>query len=325
MLRLIHPIQAFLHECGHALNNPHHSSGIMARGYHEWNRSFMTTEAKSKRTRTDSCRLIVPAMDDKENHWHRMSLMRLRYHPTMRLPRDPQIPYTYDAIAPSFSVIDDGVVVTGAVGLGSIEVQVDGSYRKHVEFPFCGRQSQPPPQTLRLTTAEITKLIDRDPGSCKVTIEAIGTDQRQAEIQDFGALCRGSRLIVHITSNDPAAPIPTASVTTSSKLKQSLGRLTHRDSPSGNASCPIPIVSHGEAKGPDQLQVIKGIPVGQEKPQNPAFMVVLNSCQPTSPKLVKVDVRLFGNEQPSLRLLKTHHADTCRLCARRFQTVLVGW
>ncbi|KAL7007272.1 hypothetical protein EMMF5_003111 [Cystobasidiomycetes sp. EMM_F5] len=230
------------------------------------------------------------AMDDKENHWHRMSLMRLRYHPTMRLPRDPQIPYTYDAIAPSFSVIDDGVVVTGAVGLGSIEVQVDGSYRKHVEFPFCGRQSQPPPQTLRLTTAEITKLIDRDPGSCKVTIEAIGTDQRQAEIQDFGALCRGSRLIVHITSNDPAAPIPTASVTTSSKLKQSLGRLTHRDSPSGNASCPIPIVSHGEAKGPDQLQVIKGIPVGQEKPQNPAFMVVLNSCQPTSPKLVKVDI-----------------------------------
>lgn len=274
---------AFIHEVGHALNLPHHKTGIMARGYHEWNRAFMTTEGRSKRCNTSGCRLITPQMDDKENHWNRMSLMRLRYHPCLRLPRDPWIPYQYTRIAPTFAVIKDGVSVKAPVGLGSIEIQVDDRYVSHLEFPFFGQNSNPPPQEYTLTTAHIAELIGADPTKRKVTITAIGTDQRQAELLDYSELCRTSRMTITVSEEGPSAPIPTSSP--GGIFKKSLSKFTNKHSQ-------MPPVNghHGASSSAATMEVVKGISVGSEKPQNPSFQVIFNSVKPHHPLLVKVEV-----------------------------------
>lgn len=278
---------AFIHEVGHALNLPHHKTGIMARGYHEWNRAFMTNEARSKRCNTSGCRPITPKIDDKENHWNRMSLLRLRYHPCLRLPRDPYIPYAYTRIAPSFAVVKDGLSVKAPVGLGSLELQVDDRYVSHIGFPFYGQNNGPPPQDYLLTTSHIAELIGADPTKKKVTLTAVGTDQRQAELQDYSELSRTSRMIINVSEEGPAAPIPTASA--SSLFKKSLskfgGKHSHAHAGNGHASA-----AASSSSGPKTLEVIKGISVGSEKPQNPSFQVVLNSVKGHRPRLIKVEV-----------------------------------
>ncbi|KAK9894192.1 hypothetical protein P389DRAFT_198278 [Cystobasidium minutum MCA 4210] len=278
---------AFIHEVGHALNLPHHKTGIMARGYHEWNRAFMTNEARSKRCNTSGCRPITPKIDDKENHWNRMSLLRLRYHPCLRLPRDPYIPYAYTRIAPSFAVVKDGLSVKAPVGLGSLELQVDDRYVSHIGFPFYGQNNGPPPQDYLLTTSHIAELIGADPTKKKVTLTAVGTDQRQAELQDYSELSRTSRMIINVSEEGPAAPIPTASA--SSLFKKSLskfgGKHSHAHAGNGHASA-----AASSSSGPKTLEVIKGISVGSEKPQNPSFQVVLNSVKGHRPRLIKVEI-----------------------------------
>lgn len=297
----------------------------MARGYHEWNRSFMTTEGRSKRTKTDRCRCITPSMDNKENHWNRMSLMRLRYHPTMRLPRDPYIPYQYSAVAPTFAITNDGISVSAPNGLGSIEFQVDGQYVKHLEYPFVpsqggekdGSASRPPPQQIQLSTSEIGELASVDPLSRKVTITAVGTDQRQAEIEDYGNLLKTSRLVIKTSPEGPAQPVPTSSP--ADKLKQKLSKFTGGSSRSSGHMSPTALAhTHNEkaTAGPGEMVVIKGLPVGQEKKDN-TWMTILNSHQGQRPKLVKVDVSLrccpWMNYRP---LISSHTNHSSRISTK---------
>lgn len=255
----------------------------MARGYHEWNRAFMTAEGPSKRCHTSGFRPITPKMDDKENHWNRMSLVRLRFHPCLRLPRDPQIPYHFTKMAPAFSITKDGVHIKAPVGLGSIELQVDGRYVSHVEFPFFGNNTNPPPQDYTLTTSHIAELIVADPTEKKVTVTAVGTDQRQAELQDYSDVSRNSRMTITISEEGPSAPIPTSSA--SHLFKKSLSRFGHKSLPT-----PTSHSSNGHASGAQTMEVVKGIALGSEKPQNPSFQVVFSSVKPHHPRLVKVDV-----------------------------------
>ena len=256
----------------------------MARGYHEWNRSFMTTEGRSKRTKTPNCRLITPAIDNRENHWDRMSLLRLRYHPTMRIPNDPFIPYPYTAMAPTFSVTKEGIAVHAPVGLGSLEIQVDGKYVYHLEYPFVGPEPAPPPQNLHFTTKQIAELSSVDPTISRVSITAVGTDQRQAEIEDYGQLCRGSRLIIQKSGNGPAAPIPTS--TPGSKFKKTLDRISNKNKSDFE---PVPTTPGGRGPGYGQIELIKGISLGQEKREN-TWVTLLNSHQGRRPRLAKIEV-----------------------------------
>ena len=263
----------------------------MARGYHEWNRAFVCCEGKSKRCNSNSCRPFTTSMDDKENHWNRMSLISLRYHPTMRIPNDPYIPYQYTQMAPTFLTMKDGVSIRAPVGLGSVEFEVEGRYVAHLEFPFFGSSPNAPPQSYHLTTEQIGQLIKSDPSKCKVTIHAIGTDQRSAQVQDYSQLQKGSRLVITTSPEGPAQPIPTSSSTAGSKFKRGLDKFAQKHlGQSLSAPGPTPTVSHGIPAGPGQMEVIKGIAVGQEKPQNPSFLTILNSYQGSRPKLVKIDI-----------------------------------
>lgn len=240
----------------------------------------MTMEGRSKRCKTAGCRPITPQIDDKENHWNRMSLMRLRFHPCLRLPRDPYIPYQFTRIAPSFAVIKDGINVKAPVGLGSIEFQVDDRYVSHIEFPFFGRNSNVPPQDYTLTTAHIAELVHCDPTKTKVTLTAVGTDQRQAELQDYSELSRTSRMVITISEEGPSVPIPTSGP--SSIFKRGLSKFAEKHQHTSG--------SNGHTSGSKTVEVVKGIAVGSEKPQNPSFQVILNSAKSHHPRLVKVEV-----------------------------------
>lgn len=244
----------------------------------------MTVEGRSKRTNTACCRPITPGMDFRENHWDRMSLLRLRYHPTMRLPTDSCIPYSHTALAPSFTLTKTGIAIYAPVGLGSLEIQVDEKYIRHLEFPFAGLQSAPPPQHLHLTDREVAELASADPLNTKVCVAAVGTDQRQAEINDYGQLGRNSRLVIQISSDGPAAPAPTFSP--GLKLKHRLNMFSHKH----DSFQPSVVSQASSAGGYKDLEVIKGIAVGQEQQDN-SWIVILNSYRASSPKLTGIEVR----------------------------------
>ncbi|KAI0061150.1 hypothetical protein BV25DRAFT_1900638 [Artomyces pyxidatus] len=81
---------AALHEVGHAFGLPHQASGIMRRGYIDWNRSFVAKESYNVR-RESPAAPSVP--EEHENHWHLADLLHLATHPMFALPSDgPRTP-----------------------------------------------------------------------------------------------------------------------------------------------------------------------------------------------------------------------------------------
>src|ERR1700712_5311156 len=78
-------IGAHLHETGHLFGCPHQESGIMLRDYVRLNRTFLTREAFSTRTKSKGGQVS----QDEECTWHRLDCLRFRSHPCFKLPNDP--------------------------------------------------------------------------------------------------------------------------------------------------------------------------------------------------------------------------------------------
>ncbi|KAI0053253.1 hypothetical protein FA95DRAFT_1552769 [Auriscalpium vulgare] len=76
---------AALHEVGHAFGLPHQTSGIMRRGYVDWNRSFVAKESYNARRKSPAAP-TVPA--ETENHWHLADMLHLATHHMFALPGD---------------------------------------------------------------------------------------------------------------------------------------------------------------------------------------------------------------------------------------------
>lgn len=77
---------AFLHEIGHLLGCPHQESGIMLRDYVKLNRSFLTKESYSERTKSNGA--LSPIYPKEECSWHRLDLLRFLFHPSFTIPED---------------------------------------------------------------------------------------------------------------------------------------------------------------------------------------------------------------------------------------------
>ncbi|KAJ1808061.1 hypothetical protein LPJ56_004787 [Coemansia sp. RSA 2599] len=118
---------AFLHECGHLLTLSHTPTGIMSRGFNDYNRTFMA--------RSPNFSGPVRQQDEAGSHWHRTDIIRLRHHPCMRLPSDPPL-RDNEAKASSFDalVLDEGIVIHNDSGITMIEVWVNDKYRVHREY-----------------------------------------------------------------------------------------------------------------------------------------------------------------------------------------------
>ncbi|KAJ2801627.1 hypothetical protein H4R20_003596 [Coemansia guatemalensis] len=118
---------AFLHECGHLLTLAHTQSGIMSRGFNDYNRTFMV--------RAPNFEGPVRQRDEAGAHWHRTDIVRLRHHPCLRLPSDPPLRDSEKSDA-GFGTLatEDGILLRNESGITMIEVWVNDRYRSHLEY-----------------------------------------------------------------------------------------------------------------------------------------------------------------------------------------------
>ncbi|PWN47633.1 hypothetical protein IE53DRAFT_320891 [Violaceomyces palustris] len=188
---------AWMHEVGHALNNPHWPSGVMSRGYTELNRAFTTREAPHQRNGFKGLSPIHPSNDDGENHLHRCQAIRARWHPCFRLPTDPRLPFLtatdprswkdWNECEPLWVPTPSGCVVKCASGVACIEIEVDGEHRTHIEFTGLDHGHRPR-QEVMIDPNYLSGMINLNvmsPGSPKVKLNAVGCNMRQASLEDY--------------------------------------------------------------------------------------------------------------------------------------------
>ncbi|KAJ2448814.1 hypothetical protein GGF42_004976 [Coemansia sp. RSA 2424] len=118
---------AFLHECGHLLTLAHTPSGIMRRGFDDYNRTFMVSAPGFDGP--------VRQRDEGGAHWHRTDIVRLRHHPCLRLPGDPPL-RDNEKQESGFDVLptERGLLIQNDNGITMIEVWVNDEYRNHREY-----------------------------------------------------------------------------------------------------------------------------------------------------------------------------------------------
>ncbi|CAH0050653.1 unnamed protein product [Clonostachys solani] len=113
-------IGGHLHETGHLFGCPHQEGGVMLRDYVVFNRSFVSREAYSTRTKTKGgfC------WTDTECEWHRLDCLRFRAHAAFRLPND--IPMNFDEGVQVFPADGGQLLATAATGISFVEIYCEG-------------------------------------------------------------------------------------------------------------------------------------------------------------------------------------------------------
>jgi hypothetical protein len=96
----------------------------MARGYNNFNRTFMVKEPGFK---------PIPIEAEKGSHWHRTDIVKLRFHPGFRIPQDG--PLIKNPAAPNLIPLKNKqLMIDAPAGLSMIEMFVNGKYKTHIEF-----------------------------------------------------------------------------------------------------------------------------------------------------------------------------------------------
>lgn len=140
---------AFMHEIGHHLGLPHQVNGIMLRDYVWFNRSFMTRENESLRTRTSGgiINRSTGRWDGPTCHWNRLDLVRFYYHDSFSLPSDdtnfqkiysttviPDSRYEGDGGSPSLYTTPQSTLVKSNNGMYLLEFVCDDLARYSIEY-----------------------------------------------------------------------------------------------------------------------------------------------------------------------------------------------
>ncbi|KAG1494062.1 hypothetical protein G6F47_000324 [Rhizopus delemar] len=160
---------AMLHEVGHLYTLEHTPSGIMSRGFNNWNRTFMAKEPGYG---------PIPPEDEKGSHWHRSDIMRLRFHPAFRLPQDGPKGFISSEM-PSFIPLESGQLeIKAPGGLSMIVMSVDGHYRTHVEF------LKEQPKHLVLSTADVYQQCQCSPNE-SIKIDAVSVNQQEKSVDNL--------------------------------------------------------------------------------------------------------------------------------------------
>ena len=192
-------IGAHLHETGHLFGCPHQESGIMLRDYVRLNRSFVSREAFS--TRTKSKGGVVSR--DQECSWHRLDCLRFRSHPCFKLPSDP--PMNPDDSIHAWPVDGVNVVISAATGVTHMELYADGDSisRSWIEFP----SETPGLQVPRSVTLSESDLRSRLPeakqqGNLRASVKSCGGGN--LDIDDFHRLVSAKESTVKLENGRTA-------------------------------------------------------------------------------------------------------------------------
>ncbi|CAO3699658.1 unnamed protein product [Rhizopus microsporus] len=157
---------AMLHEVGHSYTLDHTPSGIMSRGFNNWNRTFMAKEPGHS---------PIPPEDEEGSHWHRVDVIRLRFHPAFRLPQDgPRGAINHSS--PTIMPLEENCLrISVPAGLSMIVYSVNSHYRTHTEF------LQHQPKNVTLSLSDIYKQLQCNPND-NIKLETISVNQQGQSI-----------------------------------------------------------------------------------------------------------------------------------------------
>ena len=149
-------IGAHLHEVGHLFGCPHQESGIMLRDYVQLNRSFLTKEPFSTRTKAQGLKLCLP---NDECGWHRLDALRFRFHPCFRLPSDPST--SSDDSVQVWPVENGKILFTASSGIAFMELFAEGDTFCHTFNEYLNTESSSNglPKQVTVTETELRQRI----------------------------------------------------------------------------------------------------------------------------------------------------------------------
>ncbi|CAI7673925.1 unnamed protein product [Penicillium discolor] len=149
-------IGAHLHEVGHLFGCPHQESGVMLRDYVRLNRTFLTREPFSTRTKTQGLKVCLP---NDECSWHRLDALRFRFHPSFRLPSDPS-PTSDDSVQ-VWPVENGKILFTASSGIAFMELYAEGDTFCHNFIEYLNSESSPNglPRQVAVTEIELRQRV----------------------------------------------------------------------------------------------------------------------------------------------------------------------
>lgn len=149
-------IGAHLHEVGHLFGCPHQESGIMLRDYVQLNRSFLTKEPFSTRTKAQGLKICLP---NDECGWHRLDALRFRFHPAFRMPNDA--PVSSDDSVQVWPVENGKILFTASSGIAFMELYKEGDDFCHdfIEYLNTENSSNGLPKQITITESELRQKV----------------------------------------------------------------------------------------------------------------------------------------------------------------------
>ena len=179
-------IGAHMHEVGHLFGCPHQESGVMLRDYVRLNRTFLLREPYSTRTKSAGLRLC--RIEDECN-WHRLDILRFRYHPCFRLPSDEPIMSQDDSIQ-CFPIGEGNILFIASTGIPHIEVRLDDEdlCKQSFEFLSTGSKINALPRQVKLSEAEIQAKLPEDKKRSKIRLEIFSGGARSIKIDDMAEI-----------------------------------------------------------------------------------------------------------------------------------------
>jgi Putative peptidase family len=187
-------IGAHLHEVGHLFGCPHQESGVMLRDYVRFNRTFLVREPYSIRTQTQGLR--VCRLED-ECGWHRLDVLRFRYHPCFRIPTDA-LPLTQDDSIQFYPVGNGKVIFSAPTGISFIEIYPEGgdeTCRHWLEFVSPDPRNGGMPWKVTLTEADIRSKLPENTRRSKLRLEVFSGSSRSLRIDEFCELLSKSYIV----------------------------------------------------------------------------------------------------------------------------------
>ncbi|KAJ5799644.1 uncharacterized protein N7518_001712 [Penicillium psychrosexuale] len=149
-------IGAHMHEVGHLFGCPHQESGVMLRDYVRLNRTFLTQEPFSTRTKAQGLKVCLP---NDECSWHRLDALRFRFHPSFRLPSDPS-PTSDDSVH-VWPVENGKILFTASSGIEFMELYAEGDTLCHNFIEYLNSESSPNglPRQVAVTEIELRQRV----------------------------------------------------------------------------------------------------------------------------------------------------------------------